>query len=120
MPKFQVVVPWFGVKQGDVVELDRVHPSLAANVRLASSAAELTESAPLAKSEEDDFEPNPSNGEVVDTETETEFDFETVRDDILEELQDMDGVEYDENAPAADLAALLPQEVREAIILGAQ
>ncbi|GAB1837142.1 hypothetical protein MyNCGM121_39220 [Achromobacter xylosoxidans] len=33
MAKYQVVIPWSGVRAGQVVELSEVHPSLAANVR---------------------------------------------------------------------------------------
>lgn len=33
MAKYQVVIPWSGVRAGQVVELGEVHPSLAANVR---------------------------------------------------------------------------------------
>lgn len=32
MPKFIVKHPWHGVKKGQVVELEKVHPSLKANV----------------------------------------------------------------------------------------
>lgn len=33
MAKFQVIRPWFGVKMGQIVDLEKVHPALAANVR---------------------------------------------------------------------------------------
>lgn len=33
MAKFQVIRPWFGVTMGQIVDLEKVHPALAANVR---------------------------------------------------------------------------------------
>ncbi|WP_026384705.1 hypothetical protein [Achromobacter xylosoxidans] len=33
MAKYQVVIPWSGVRAGQIVDLGEVHPSLAANVR---------------------------------------------------------------------------------------
>lgn len=32
MPKFMVKHPWHGVKKGQIIELEKVHPSLKANV----------------------------------------------------------------------------------------
>ncbi|TNF65774.1 hypothetical protein FBF48_10275 [Streptococcus salivarius] len=44
MPKYEIVRPWFGVKAGDVVDMERVHPSLASHVKLLSgTVAEVAE-----------------------------------------------------------------------------
>lgn len=41
--KYEVIIPWHGVKAGDVVELKKLHPALKANVRpIKGEAAELT------------------------------------------------------------------------------
>lgn len=34
MPKFEVVRGWHGVKAGDVLVLDKVHPALESHLRL--------------------------------------------------------------------------------------
>ena len=31
--RYEVIIPWFGVSRGDVVETDNLHPSLLANVK---------------------------------------------------------------------------------------
>ena len=31
--RYEVVIPWFGVSVGDVVETDKLHPALLPNVR---------------------------------------------------------------------------------------
>jgi len=42
MAKYEVVHPWFGVRRGDVVELETVHPALKPNIRpLIGGSAEL-------------------------------------------------------------------------------
>lgn len=33
MPKYEVTIPWNGVIAGQVIDLDSVHPAIAANVR---------------------------------------------------------------------------------------
>jgi len=32
MPQYQVIIPWQGVKKGQIVKMDKVHPALQANV----------------------------------------------------------------------------------------
>lgn len=32
--KYEVIIPWYGVKKGEVVERESLHPALEANVRL--------------------------------------------------------------------------------------
>lgn len=39
MAKYQVIRPWFGVKMGQIVDLEKVHPALAANVRPVAADA---------------------------------------------------------------------------------
>ena len=46
--KYEVVIPWNGVTRGQILELDSVHPSLEANVRLVV-AEQRTESVPESK-----------------------------------------------------------------------
>lgn len=33
MPKYLVINPWHGVKEGQTVELEKLHPAIAPNVR---------------------------------------------------------------------------------------
>ncbi|MDT4872351.1 hypothetical protein FQZ97_1075290 [compost metagenome] len=47
-----MIRPWFGVKRGDVVELESVHHALLPNVRpLVGEAAELVPATPEAASD---------------------------------------------------------------------
>ena len=39
MAKYEVVRPWFGVKLGQVVEMEELHPALKSNVRLMCGEA---------------------------------------------------------------------------------
>lgn len=50
--KYEVIKPWHGVAVGDVVQLDKVHPSLKSHVRKLSdkASAELTPATPNATS----------------------------------------------------------------------
>ncbi|CNL30976.1 Uncharacterised protein [Yersinia frederiksenii] len=52
MAKYEVIRPWNGVKHGDVVDLDTLHPALEANVRpLAGEVSgDLTPATPEATS----------------------------------------------------------------------
>lgn len=52
MSKYEVVRPWIGVAQGDTVEFETLHPSLAPNVRplRGESAGELLPATPEATS----------------------------------------------------------------------
>lgn len=51
MPKYIVIRPWFGVQEGDEVDLKDLHPSLKANVLLKKEAAKLTPATPEATSD---------------------------------------------------------------------
>ena len=47
--KYEVIIPWFGVSRGDVVELKQLHPALKVNVRLMrGEAVELVPATPDA------------------------------------------------------------------------
>lgn len=50
--KYEVIKPWHGVAKGDVVQLEKVHPSLKSHVRKLSdkASAELTPATPTATS----------------------------------------------------------------------
>ncbi|WP_071608920.1 glycoprotein [Entomohabitans teleogrylli] len=58
MAKYEVVRPWHGVALGDVVEFEKLHPSLKSHLRPISSAAaasatpaaEVTPATPAASS----------------------------------------------------------------------
>lgn len=56
MAKYEVIRPWHGVKRGDVVELETLHPALEANVRqlVGEVAGEMTPATPSAGSGEVD------------------------------------------------------------------
>lgn len=50
MAKYEVVRAWHGVKVGDVVETDKLHPALKPNVRLLKGeAAELEVATPKGR-----------------------------------------------------------------------
>lgn len=118
MPDFIVTRPWFGVKAGQRVSLSKVHPALIPHL---TPATFQTEGASVAAPELSG-QPDGGLGVEIDTVTDdgpTEFDWETVRADLLSELHDA-GIEHDEDAPAADLAALLDEEVREGIKMAAE
>ncbi|MFO3764041.1 MULTISPECIES: hypothetical protein [Providencia] len=85
MAKYEVIIPWFGVTVGQVVELEKLHPVLKPNVRLLSgeSAAALTPSVEQTK--------KPTKKEVIEKLTEL-------------------GIEFDEKAKVDELIALLPEE----------
>lgn len=120
MAEYIVIRPWFGVKAGQRVEIKKLTKAFAPNVRLASAfhlepttGADVDDPAmvdPLALAD------NQNEGDLGDT---NEFDWEVVRLDLISELDDA-GIEYDDNADAADLAALLPVEVAEGIKMSAE
>lgn len=49
--KYMVNIPWHGVEKGQVLELEKVHPSLKANVVLIPEVLEAGEAEGKAKSE---------------------------------------------------------------------
>lgn len=53
MAKYEVIRPWNGVKKGDVVELEKLHPALKSNVRpmLGEAGGELPPATPDAGNE---------------------------------------------------------------------
>ncbi|CUW11753.1 Uncharacterised protein [Serratia grimesii] len=53
MAKYEVIRPWNGVKLGEVLELDNLHPALKSNVRLmlGEASGELTPATPGARNE---------------------------------------------------------------------
>lgn len=53
MAKYEVIRPWNGVKLGEVLELDNLHPALKSNVRLmlGEAGGELTPATPRAGNE---------------------------------------------------------------------
>ncbi|MDH2371905.1 glycoprotein [Providencia sp. R1] len=54
MAKYEVIIPWYGVEKGEVVDIESLHPALKPNVRkLSIEAAELVPATPKAKSKKD-------------------------------------------------------------------
>jgi hypothetical protein len=49
MPKYEVMKPWHGVKVGDIIETDSLHPALASHVREVTRGV-LTPATPAATS----------------------------------------------------------------------
>lgn len=92
MPKFEVIKSWHGVKVGDVVVLDEVHPALKANVRaLKGQAAELVPSTPAASTGEKE-----RKGKIIAK---------------LKELK----IDFDGRKNADELGALLPPDELKAL-----
>lgn len=84
--KYEVIKPWHGVKNGDVVQLEKLHPSLKSHVRKLSgkASAELVPATPSATS-----------------------DKQARKDAITKRLDEL-GIEYKGNLGADKLAELLP------------
>lgn len=91
MPKFEIVRPWFGVKAGDVVDLETVHHSLVSHVKpLSGAVAEVAEL----------LEPStPAATEPV----------EVTRPAIMARLRELE-IEFDARLGDAKLLALLPED----------
>ncbi|WP_421531979.1 hypothetical protein [Lelliottia amnigena] len=87
MAKYEVVRPWFGVKAGDVVELETLHPALKSNVREMKGEAggELTPATPGA-----------GTGEKS-------------RKEIIQQRLTELGIEFKGNLGAEKLSELLPE-----------
>ena len=52
--RYEVIIPWFGVNKGDVVETEKLHPSLLPNVRvLEEKNIELVVATPKAEEPEE-------------------------------------------------------------------
>lgn len=84
--KYEVIKPWHGVELGDVVQLEKVHPSLKSHVRKLSdkASAELVPATPSATTEK-----------------------QARKDAITKRLDEL-GIEYKGNLGADKLAELLP------------
>lgn len=84
--KYEVIKPWHGVANGDVVRLETLHPSLKSHVRKLSdkASAELVPATPNATS-----------------------DKQARKDAITKRLDEL-GIEYKGNLGADKLAELLP------------
>lgn len=85
--KYEVTRPWHGVSLGDVVELEKLHPSLKSHVRKLSgkASAELTPSTPDASTEK-----------------------QARKQAITKRLDEL-GIDYKGNLGADKLAELLPE-----------
>lgn len=85
MAKYEVIIPWYGTANGQVVEFEKLHPVLKPNVRLLSdeAAAALTPSVEQSK--------------------------KPTKKEIIEKLTEL-GIEFDEKAKLDELIALLPDE----------
>lgn len=120
MAEYIVVRPWFGVKKGQRLTIKNLHPALKPNVRLFSQAEEEgVETVDLDPERRVPGAQDPLALADSLNQGNVEFDWERVRGDLIEELTDS-GVDFDAEAPAAELAALLDEEVREGIKLGAE
>ena len=53
--RYEVIIPWFGVNKGDVVETEKLHPSLLPNVRplVEEPNVELVVATPKAEEPEE-------------------------------------------------------------------
>lgn len=96
--KYEVIKPWHGVAAGDVVQLEKVHPSLKSHVRKLSekASAELVPATPNATS-----------------------DKQARKDSITKRLDEL-GIEYKGNLGADKLAELLPEGELEKLFPSAE
>lgn len=85
--KYEVIKPWHGVATGDVVQLEKVHPSLKSHVRKLSdkASAQLVPATPTATTEK-----------------------QARKDAIAARLTEL-GIEFKGNLGADKLAELLPE-----------
>ena len=87
MAKYEVVRPWFGVKAGQVVEIDSLNRALKSNVRLlVGEVAELTPATPGATSG---------------------VEKSATKKEVAERLKELD-IKFDGRASLEELIALLP------------
>lgn len=84
--KYEVIKPWHGVALGDVVQLEKLHPSLKSHVRKLSgkASAELSPATPEATTEKQS------------------------RKEVIAKRLDELGIEHKGNLGAEKLAELLP------------
>lgn len=119
MPEFIVKGGLFGVKAGTRVTIDNPHPALLPNL---TPVGFQTEGANVEALIPEPVNPLAQGGQNPDgsfIQESNDFDWEIVRQDLISELDDA-GTEYDADAPAADLALLLDEEVREGIKMSAE
>lgn len=96
--KYEVTKPWHGVALGDVIELEKLHPSLKSHVRKLSdkASAQLTPATPSATSEAKER-----------------------KEKIAARLTEL-GIEYKGNLGADKLAELLPDGELEKLFPAAE
>ncbi|MCX3307965.1 hypothetical protein ORN12_02930 [Pantoea vagans] len=96
--KYEVIKPWHGVATGDVVQLEKVHPSLKSHVRKLSdkASAELVPATPDATTEK-----------------------QARKEKIAARLTEL-GIEYKGNLGADKLAELLPEGELEKLFPAAE
>ena len=87
MPKFEVVRGWHGVKVGDILVLDKVHPALESHLRLMQGDA---------------------GGELTPATPEAGNDAKSRKEIITERLKEL-GIEFKGNLGAEKLSELLPR-----------
>ncbi|WP_313397140.1 hypothetical protein [Stutzerimonas nitrititolerans] len=91
MPKYEVTRAWHGVQVGDVVEFEKLHPVLKANVSpIKGKAAELTPASPGAA----------NGGDKATAKAPT-------KGDIAKRLKELE-IQFDGRKSAEELAVLLP------------
>lgn len=100
MPKYEVIRPWHGVAEGDVVELKELHPALKANVRPVKGKAAMID---VTSQDDDETVLIPATPEGT-SESERQLD----KGAITKRLKELE-VEFDGRKGAEDLAALLPE-----------
>lgn len=115
MALYIVTRPWFGVKLNQQVEIKDLHPALRSHVRRVTEEGEQTEAELHNGLGDQTISPVV---DPLDDKSGQPFDWESVRADILQELEDS-VIDHDPEAPAEELAMLLDEEVREGIKLGA-
>lgn len=88
--------------------------------KLHSEAAELVPAvAPQGTNTDVGAQGDTSEGTDQQDEDNTDFDWEDYREGVIAELEGQ-GLDYDPESPAEELAALLDEQVREAVVLAAQ
>jgi len=88
MRKYKVIRPWHGVRAGQIVELEKLHPSLRANVFPLDDEVKLEPATPSAGTGS-----HGAGGRKAE---------------IVAQLKEL-GIEFDGRKSAEDLAALLPE-----------
>ncbi len=98
--KYRVIIPWYGVKKGQIVEFKKLHPALKANVEPVENVSEQSTGGELTPAT-----PSADSGKEPEPEPESEG---PTRAEVRMQLKKL-GIPFDGRASLEELQTLLPQ-----------